>query len=307
MEIRVIRPGSLTTVQDLGRPGQRAMGLSQGGAVDAFALRLANRLVGNAENAPGLEMSMVGAELEFSHAGLVAVTGADMGGVELARPHVVAAGERIKFEAARTGCRAYLAVAGGVDAPKVLGGRGTDLRAGLGGWSGRALRAGDVLPIKTVERSVRGRWRIDPQFLVTNGSPAILRALPGTHAGEFVEDLVALEFTVSPQSDRMGVRLTGSALHRRTKRELISSGVAPGTVQVPPGGDPIVLMADAQTIGGYPRLAHVISVDFSRLAQLRPGDRVRFEPVTLAVARQLHLEREKSLGLLVQGLKSKLQ
>lgn len=307
MEVRVIRPGALTTVQDLGRVGQRAAGLPLGGAVDAHALRLANMLVGNAGNAAGLEMSMTGAELEFSHAALVAVTGADMGGLELARPHLVPAGGRIKFEAAATGCRAYFAIAGGVDVPVVLGGRGTDLRAGLGGFGGRALRTGDVLPVKDVERTVIGRWHIDPQLLPTRVAPVTLRVMPGAQAGEFPDDVAAIEFTVGTRSDRMGVRLAGPPLPRSNATELLSSGVAPGTVQVPPGGEPIILLADAQTIGGYPRFAHVISVDFSLLAQLRPHDRVRFAPVTLSMARQLYLEREKALGLLAQGLKSKVR
>lgn len=308
MEIKIIQPGMLTTVQDLGRPGLRAAGVSLGGAADPWALRLANLLVGNAENTPALEMTLTGAELEFSHEALIAVTGGDFGGIESWRPHVVAAGARLKLGPARTGCRGYLAVHGGVVVPEVLGGRGTDLRLGLGGFAGRALRAGDGLrvPAGSLPR-ISGQWRIDRRLRPAYSPPAVLRVMRGAQLEEFGAEWRDAEYTVSAKSDRMGVRLSGLALRRSTAADLLSMAVAPGTVQVPPDGQPIVLLADAQTIGGYPQLAHVITVDVPLLAQLRPGDAVRFVEVTQAEARRLNLAREQALGMLREGLAQKFR
>lgn len=307
MALKVLSPGMLTTVQDLGRAGQRHLGLPVGGAADAFALHLANLLVGNEPNTAGLEMTLVGAELEFQCDTLVAVTGAEMGGVIMNRPYVVKAGERLKFGATKHGCRTYLAIAGGIDVPVALGGRGTDLRSALGGWQGRALRKDDVLPLRAVTRTVVGNWSIDPKILPIISSEPVLRTVVGTHASEFRGGISRGTFKVTPQSDRMGLRLNGHKLHRINQTELVSSAVSPGTVQVPPDGEPIVLLADAQTIGGYPRIAHVIRADMSLLAQLKPGDTVRFANIKLAEAHRLWREQERTLALVRQGLRDKFR
>lgn len=307
MEIKVIRPGMLTTVQDMGRRGMRRTGLAGGGAMDKFALRLANLIVGNQGNEPGLEMTMTGAELEFSADMLIAVAGADMGGLANAIPTRVAAGERVKFGAAQTGCRTYLAVAGGLQVESVLGGRGTDLRAELGGLEGRALQSGDMLEARAVKRSICGRWSVSPRLLPDYGSSPEVRVLPGEEMEEFDHSLYDREFTISPQSDRMGIRLEGRELLRKTESDLISAAVTPGTVQVPPDGGPIVLMADAQTIGGYPRIAQVVQADLPLLAQLRPGDRVRFTEIDLPEAHRVLMKRERDLNLLREGLKEKIR
>lgn len=308
MEMTVIRPGTLTTVQDLGRRGHRAIGVPSGGAADAWSLRLANLMVGNAENEAVLEMNLSGAELEFSADILVAVVGADMGGgFEPGRPRWVGAGERVRFVAAQSGCRTYLAVAGGFAVLQVIGGKGTDLRAGFGGWHGRALRTDDVLPINPGARKITGRWRVHPELLPAFGNPATIRVLPGAQQDEFAETWTDLEFTVDPRSDRMGVRLQGAGLKRKHDRELRSAAVTPGTVQVPSSGQPIILMADAQTIGGYPVLGHVIAADLPAVAQLPPGARVRFIRATPEEARCSLLKREKALALLAQGLREKIK
>ncbi|MBW7896780.1 MAG: biotin-dependent carboxyltransferase [Opitutaceae bacterium] len=308
MEMTVIRPGALSTVQDMGRRGHRAVGVPSGGAADAWSLRLANLMVGNAENEAALEMNLSGAELEFSAGILVAVAGADMGGgFEPGRPRWVGAGERLRFAAPQSGCRTYLAVAGGFAVPTVLGGKGTDLRAGFGGWHGRALRAGDVLPINACSRKVTGRWRVHPELLPAIPNPATVRMLPGAQQDEFAESWTESEFTVDARSDRMGVRLQGPEMKRKHGRELRSIPVAPGTIQVPPSGRPIVLLADAQTIGGYPVLGHVIAVDLPLVAQLPPGARVRFVRATPEEARRSLLKRERALALLVQGLREKIK
>jgi antagonist of KipI len=310
MEVKVINGGMQTTVQDLGRPGWRASGVPVGGAMDAFALRVANALVGNAEGAAALEFALVGPELEFSEDGIVALGGAEFAGLPTWRPHEVRAGERIKLGPCVRGCRGYLAVAGGIEVAKVLGSRSTFLRGGFGGWEGRALRAGDVLAVGAAAAAAavpaEFHWQIDPRVLPHYSPAATVRVLPGAQAGEFGRSLFEQEFKVSPQSDRMGLRLVGRALARTGAVELLSTAVAPGTVQVPPDGQPVVLMADAGTIGGYPQAAHVITIDLPVIAQLRPGDSVRFAGVTLEEAHRLTIARERALGMLHEGLAEKL-
>lgn len=329
MEMRIIRPGQLTTVQDLGRRGYRAAGVPLSGAMDPLALRIANSLVGNPESAAVLELTLVGPEVEFSADTLIALGGADCGGLPAWKPVAVAAGERVVLGECVRGCRGYLAVAGGIDVPLVLGSRSTYARGGFGGFQGRPLQEGDVLKIAdaSVGAAVRTEnasrtepapqsaahgdlqvttWRIDPRVLPAYGPAATVRVVPGAQAGEFGRALFEAEFRVSPQSDRMGLRLTGRNLERSSAEELLSSAVMPGTVQVPRGGQPIVLMADAQTIGGYPQAAHVIGVDLPVLAQLRTGDTVRFVEVTLEEAHRLALVRDRALAMLREGLAEKV-
>ncbi len=307
MAITVICAGMLTTVQDLGRRGHRAVGVPLGGAMDAMAMRVVNLLVGNAEDAAGLEFTLTGPELAFTADTTIAMGGGDFGAVPSWQPVHVRARERIKFGAARTGCRGYLAVAGGLDVPIVLGGRGTYLRAAIGGVEGRALRDGDVLRAEGHSRQVVGRWHIDERILPRYSDAPTVRVVRGAQAREFDDTLKQAVFKVTPKSDRMGVRLVGPTLIRGDASELVSSTVVPGTVQVPPDGQPIVLMADAQTIGGYPQIAHVISVDLPLVAQLRPGDAVHFREVTLEAAHQLILDRERALALLREGLAQKIR
>jgi biotin-dependent carboxylase-like uncharacterized protein len=303
--IEVIRAGMQLTVQDLGRTGRRAEGVPLSGAADAFALRVANLLVGNPEDAAGLEFALVGPELRFARDAVVALAGAEFEGLSAWRPLEVAAGASLKLGAATRGCRGYLAVSGGIDVAPVLGSRSTYVRGGFGGWAGRELKAHDVVPIGGERRPLRGRWRVAPQLLPAYAGDVQLRVVAGAQAGEFAPAWREASFTVSRQSDRMGIRLEGTALARLGSAELLSSPVAPGTVQVPPDGRPIILLADAQTIGGYPQLAHVATVDLPLVAQLRPGDTVRLREVPLAEARKLLATREHSLALLREGLKDK--
>lgn len=299
------RAGMLTTVQDSGRVGHRRQGVPVSGAADPLALRLANLLVGNVESAAGLEFTLVGPEIEFRTGALVAVGGGDFG-VPCWHPFWVGAGETLRLGPARAGCRGYLAVAGGIAVPPILGSRSTYGRASLGGWGGRALQDGDILPVAQVVRRVVGRWRVDPRILPEYTSDPEVRVMGGTHTHEFQRDWAGESFDVTPQSDRMGLRLGGAALTRVSGGELTSMPVAPGTVQVPPDGHPIVLLADAQTVGGYPQLAHAVSVDLPLLAQLRPGDTVSFNVVPLREAAELWHARERALGMLREGLAQKL-
>jgi antagonist of KipI len=307
MEVRVIRAGMLTTIQDLGRRGHLAEGVPNGGAADPFALRVANLLVGNDEGCPGLEITLAGPELEFAESAWVAVCGARFEDVPAWRPVQVEAGSRLKFGRRTQGCRAYLSISGGFEADQVLGGRGTYLAARIGGFGGRALRDGDVLRSAPSGRQPTGHWSMDERILPSYSPEPTVRVIPGAHSAEFGDALYSGPFRVSPRSDRMGIRLEGPALRRSADGDLISSAVAPGTIQVPPDGNPIVLMADAQTLGGYPRTGHVVGVDLPLLAQLAPGDGLRFTASSVAQAHELSHALERRIALLRQGLAGKMR
>jgi antagonist of KipI len=331
MRISVLKPGLLTTVQDLGRLGYQQTGLVVSGALDAVALRTANLLVGNPESAAGLECTLRGPVLRFEAAALLALTGADLAAtidgqpVPLGRPVAVRAGAVLAFGAPKTGGRAWLAVAGGVAVPLVLGSRATYLRAALGGLAGRALRAGDALPVGEWPATAQclfegimanksadwtaGKWGVAAAPVARPGEPLVVRALPGPEYAQFApasqRAFWAEKFTVTTEADRMGCRLSGPALERNTNTELLSSAVTFGTVQVPAGGQPIVLLADRQTTGGYPRLAQVITADLGRLAQALPGTRLRFQLVELAEAQAQYLAQEQRLRALARAVQLK--
>jgi antagonist of KipI len=311
MEMKIARAGLMTTVQDLGRRGHRASGVPLSGPMDPFALRVANLLAGNPEDAACLEITLAGPELEFSEDARLALCGGDFSGLPSWRPIVVRAGERVRVGECRSGCRACLAIAGGISVPPVLGSRSTYLRGGFGGFEGRALRDGDRLGIGIDPAGPASAGRpvsffVAPSLLPVYSRSPVVRAVRGAQAGEFADGLYSGEFTVTPQSDRMGLRLSGKAIARTSGGELVSAAVAPGTIQVPPDGQPIVLMADAQSIGGYPQAAHAAAVDLPILAQLRPGDSLRFHEVPLDEAQHLLLRRERELAVLREGVRQRL-
>jgi antagonist of KipI len=306
MEIGVKRPGMQTTVQDLGRTGYRADGAPLSGAMDPFALRLANLLVGNAENTAALEFSLLGPELEFFHEALIALTGANFGDLPMWQPLRVPARTVIRLNAAREGCRGYLAIAGGFQVPAIMGSASTFVRGGFGGCEGRALREGDALRAPDIIRHVADHWRVDPHILPSYSSAPQIRVVRGAQASEFGRTFFESSYAVTAQSDRMGFRLKGATLLRHSTAEFRSATVAPGTIQVPADGQPIVLMADAQTIGGYPQIAHVASVDLPLIAQLRPGDTLTVTEISLERAHELALARERAVAMLRHGLAQKL-
>lgn len=298
--IEVIHPGGMTTVQDLGRPGHQACGVSPGGAVDRWSLRAANLLVGNDENAAALEMCASGPVLRFHAKAAVAFVNGE------GRRRRVNAGETLDFSDLGSGVRAYLAVAGGLQIPRMLGSAATDPQAGFGGLGGRALVAGDRLEFGVAARVPGGRdWHVG-RMPAGRDTEIELRFLAGVQAPwfprearrRFREEI----YRVTPQSDRMGTRLFGSALELEAPREMVSQPVACGSVQVPPDGQPIVLMAGRQTIGGYPQIGHVISVDLPKLARAWPGARVRFREVGWEEARELLRREEQDFAWLRTGL-----
>lgn len=312
--IEVLAAGAFTSVQDLGRPGWAAQGVPPGGAADPFALRVLNTLLGNAESAPGLECTLRGPVLRVAEDTVIALGGAAVVGWPSLRRVVVAAGQVIDLSTFSGGARVYVAFAGGLKVPRVLGSAAMLSRSGWPGLAGRILQVGDSLECGSASIDLRrgwaGRaWSVAPTLLPANlpeGALRSLRALDGPQAEWFSagcgEAFFATEFRVSARSDRMGVRLEGSAVRLPAPRELISEGVAFGSVQVPPDGQPIVLLADRPTLGGYPKIAQVITADRGIVAQARPGDRVRFVRVTLAEAHAALRRQEAALVQLRHGV-----
>ncbi|MEY2546690.1 MAG: antagonist of KipI [Verrucomicrobiota bacterium] len=311
MKIDIVRAGLLTTVHDLGRTGYRRFGVSLGGALDPHAMRVANLLVGNDESAAGLEITFGGVRIHFVDERLVAWCGGEFD-VRIPAGHAarMRAGDELAFGQPKCGCRSWLAISGGIDVPVALGSRATDLRAGFGGLEGRALRDGDVVPLGQAGHATTAAdissWSAPPEWTQTAAEEPTLRIVRGSEWEAFEGSahfaLTNTHFDITPDSNRMGTRLEGPQLPRKEDVDLTSEAVAPGTIQVPANGQPIVLLGDCQTIGGYPKIAHVITVDLPRAAQLRPGDRVRFRQVTLAEAHELLREREHDFRCFKTGL-----
>lgn len=316
-EIEILRAGPLTTVQDLGRPNFRREGISPGGALDSHAARIANLLVGNRDDAAVLEITYGPFRACISDERIIAWCGATLGEKEFSpgRPIRISANEELNFAAPARGCRRWLAISGGIDSPLVLGSRATDLRGGFGGLDGRAVRDGDRLPLgESVELAhfseSRASWSAPNEWSQTAPAHPVLRLVVGSEWDAFTRAaraaLAEETYLVHADSDRMGARLTGALLPRKKKTEMISEAVAPGTIQVPDGAQPILLLGDCQTLGGYPKIAHVITVDLPVAAQLRPNDRVRFQIVSLESARELFLSRQNDLERFRAGLQLRL-
>jgi urea carboxylase len=299
--VAIDQAGLLTTIQDEGRWGHQALGVPVSGPMDWWSHHAANILVGNHRSAATLEVTITGPSLTLHAAAAVAVTGASFdlhaGSRSMRSPAVFAldAGETLRFGARITGCRAYVGFRGGLDVPPVLGSRATDLRSGLGGVGGRALRSGDVVPIAsaTSRMPAVGSAIASPEWL---GAPATLRFIPHEDMDDgAVERFSSAEFRVSPQSGRMAYRLEGAlAMEERDLRRL-SRPVAMGTIQLLPGAGPALLMADAQPTGGYPVIGAVIASDLPIAGQLAPGDGVRFTPCTYEDALLAFGDRERAL------------
>ena len=286
--IRVLSPGFQTTVQDLGRFGYAHLGVSASGAADALALRAGNLLVGNAENAPALEMTLVGGSLEFETAAVIALTGSDFHtALPLWTAVEIEPGTVVRCGATRSGARCCLSVRGGIAARRVLGSASAHVLTGLGGGP---LRAGDELAIG--DAAVRNP-RVGKAFSPPPAGPA-LRVVAGPQAEWFSDELYRGAYVVAEESNRMGLRLRGPEIPSPAGH-MLTEGVALGAVQIPPGGQPIILFVEHQTTGGYPKPANVISADFWRLGQLRPRDEVRFELASLDRALELLRDQEEWL------------
>ena len=304
--IRVMAPGLLTTVQDLGREGYGPMGVSRSGAADALSLRLGNRLVGNAERAAGLEMTLLGGAFTFPEGAVIALTGSDFRAtldgetVPLYTTMRVREGQTLRLGSTRSGARSYLCVQGGIQVDAFLGSASTHLLSGLGGFEGRPVRKGDVLQIGPSANPFR-KAAISPKALKQLLPRKVLRATAGPQSDWFSKSstnaFYKSIYRVGEKSDRMGIRLEGQPVPGKREGDMISEGVSNGAVQIPSGGLPIILFVEQQTTGGYPKIANVISADFASLGQLRPRDEIRFEQVGCNTARSLLLEQENLLSL----------
>jgi antagonist of KipI len=320
--IQVQEPGLFTTVQDLGREGFGPLGVSASGAADAISLRLGNRLVGNAEGAAGLEMTLLGGTFVFPEGALLALAGSDFGATldgkpsELSTAFYARPGQALRLGPTRSGARCYLCVRGGIAVKLFLGSASTHVLSGLGGFEGRALRKGDVLNIGPANGLSRKR-RLSPRAGKMVEPRKVLRVTPGPQSDWFDEAprhlFYGSTYRVAEDSNRMGLCLKGAAIPMppdcawqvetgrnacptRGPGGMISEGVALGAVQVPEGGLPIILFVEQQTTGGYPKIANVISSDFHSLGQLRPRDEIRFEPVDWETARALLREQEELMA-----------
>jgi len=303
--IQVQSPGLFTTVQDLGRPGFGPMGLSPSGAADPLSLRLGNRLVGNPDGAAALEMTLVGGTFLFSEGGIVALTGSDFAAnvgdqsVPVWKATKIIPGQILRIGPTRSGARSCLCIRGGVEVDSLLGSASTHVLSGLGGFEGRALRKGDILKIGVASNSFRER-RVSPQLLQHVAPRKTLRVTPGPQSdwfpGSSQQQFYSATYRVSEDSNRMGLRLEGTAIPPHGKGQMITEGVSLGAIQISDSGQPIILFVEQQTTGGYPKIANIISADLPSVGQLRPRDEIRFEKVDWETARTLFREQEEMIA-----------
>lgn len=297
MSVKIIIPGALSTVQDAGRFGYQNAGITTSGAMDQMSYKNANKLVGNEAGEAVIEAVLFGGTMEFTEDTVIAITGADMepkvddNPIDMNRAIFIRSGQTLTLGSVRRGCRTYIAFAGGIDVPVVMGSRSTNLKCMIGGFEGRALKAGDELktgiPGRTYEeiknRSVNG---------LVYSETILLRVIEGPQQDYFTEQGIQTfyseEYTVSDKSDRMGYRMDGPQIESKNGTDIISDGIALGSVQIPADGKPIVLLADRQTTGGYAKIATVCSFDIPRLVQGKPGDKVRFKKITINEANEIN-------------------
>jgi len=298
----ILTPGAYTTVQDYGRYGYQQVGIPVSGALDSFAFRVANMLIGNSVNCAVLEITVMGPRIEILSEVDIAITGAEMGmtlndrPIECWRSFRVKPGDIIGVNQVKSGCRAYLAVTGGIDVPEVMGSRSTYVGGNIGGYYGRSLKQGDI--IKRGKGLLLNQERyLSPAVIPQYSSNIVIRAVPGPQDDFFDEGLKTLyksEFMVTAKADRMGYRLQGTVIKHKKEmpKSIISEPSVPGGVQIPADGQPIILLIE-QTVGGYTKIATVISTDLCRIAQATPGDTIHFEQVTLETAHSLYRERQR--------------
>lgn len=308
MSLKVVEPGLLATIQDLGRFGTQKYGIIVSGAMDTISLRIANLLIGNNEKEAGIEVTYYKTSFVFEQDHIIAITGGNLQPTidnvyaPMWRPLLIKKGSTLKFNRAISGCRAYLAIAGGVSVPEELGSKSTYTRAGIGGYKGRALQKDDTLKIGCLSRtnqlffkqlksaSPNVSWHVDYSTLFTFQKKEKIRVLKGNEFEHFNKEtqqaFMTKTFTLTTQADRMGYKFEGPTLERTDSSEVLSAGVTYGTIQVPSNGQPIILMADRQTTGGYPKIGQVISADLPKLAQLQPTNKVNFESISIDQAEE---------------------
>ncbi len=304
--IIVESPGFLSTVQDGGRYGYQRYGIPPSGAMDEFAFQVGNILVGNERNAAGIEITLAGFSVKFDGDFEIAVTGADLNAtvngkkIETWRSTYVKRGDILKFERVNKNIRAYLCVNGGIDVPRIFGSRSTYMRMNMGGFQGRKLQKGDILPVGSPSSLSTSSMKVNDSILSLVYSPRNIRVIPGPENKLFSKKDLDLFFSslysITNQSDRMGYKLKGPSLNsKRISHDIISNGIVKGAIQVPSNGQPIIMMAEHQTIGGYAKIATVISADISLLSHMKPADKIYFEKITLEEAHQLYCQIQNIL------------
>ncbi len=316
--IRVMNPGMYTTVQDLGRTGYQQYGMPISGSMDHFAHRVANLLVGNAQNEAVLEMTIMGGTYSFEEDVFVAITGADMNPklngkrqIGMWRSVYLKKGDQITFGAAKEGCRSYLAAAGGFDVPLVMGSKSTYARGKLGGLNGRQINKADLLSINQSGKSQEdliGRF-VHARNIPVYEKEVVLRVVLGPQEDLFtrkgIADFFSSAYGVSKDFDRMGYRLEGKVIEHDSSADIISDGIVKGAVQVPGHGNPIIMLADCQTTGGYTKIAHVITTDLWKVAQLKTGDSIRFKAVDVSEAHEILKMQEQTIIEIIEGFHCK--
>ncbi|MGP4060775.1 biotin-dependent carboxyltransferase family protein [Halobacillus sp. H74] len=329
--IRILKSGLLTSIQDLGRYGYQKHGIIASGVMDSVAHRIANFLVNNASNTPTLEITLMGPVIEFQEDTLISICGGELSPmidgehVNMWKLIYVRKGSELRFGQPKQGFRAYLAIAGGFDVPRVMNSASTYMRAAVGGFQGRMLEKGDEIPVypdtdlsgifQSLSSKIRkdsfieAPWFVAPEITSYTKTNEPIRIMRGREFELFDDasqnNFMKNTFKIDPKSDRMGYRLKGTTLSLKEKKEIVSEAVTFGTVQVPPEGNPIILLADRQTTGGYPKIGQVASVDLPRIAQMKPGENMTFRHISHAEAQHLYLKRENQLRQLKRGIHSK--
>ncbi|MCA0988532.1 biotin-dependent carboxyltransferase family protein [Guptibacillus algicola] len=304
---KVKKPGLLTTIQDHGRVGYQQYGIVVAGAMDSFSMNISNFLVGNKGDEAVLEVTVMGPKLEVLGDAIIAICGGNLSptvngkNVPMWKSFEVNAGDRLEFGQPVEGARSYISVAGGFDIPIVMGSKSTYLKAGIGGFEGRALERGDVLKSARNAKGKRGR-ALHYDEVPTYEKEITIRVVMGPHLHAFtdeaVETFLSSTYEVTPKSDRMGYRVTGPTLEHETSADIISEAIPLGGIQVPANGEPIILMSDRQTTGGYTRIATVISNDISSLAQAMPGCKIRFQEVSVEEAQEIYERNDRFIRTL---------
>ena len=314
MSITVLNPGLLTTVQDQGRIGYQQFGVSVSGVMDPRSAALANILVGNDEKEAVLECTMMGPHLQFNQANCIAITGGDLMPTLDGKPIPnytavkVEAGQVLKFTMPKTGCRAFIAFAGGLDIPEVMGSRSTYMKAKIGGVEGRKLAKDDVIGFRAPKAELKNmNFRSMASEFVPRKEYTV-RVVLGPQDDYFtdagIQTFLSQVYSVTAEFDHMGCRLEGAVIEHKDGGDIISDGIAFGAIQVPSSGQPIIMLGDRQTTGGYTKIANVISADFRILAQLKQGDKVRFEKVSVKAAQDALLTQRAALKTIRNALEA---
>ncbi len=309
--LRVHNPGLLTTIQDAGRMGYGQYGIPAGGAMDILSLQLANILAGNVRYEAAMEITFMGPKIEFDSNLIISITGGDISPrinnkkIEMYNTIYVNKGDSLSFGHLKNGCRSYLAVSGGFNVESIMESKSTYLRGKIGGYKGRKLKMGDIIPID-IDKSQKylGIRKIPEDLMPVFNSQYTARVIIGPEDERFTQEgidtFLSSEYILTNQCDRMGYRLSGAKIEHKAGADIISGGITFGAIQIPGHGEPIIMMADRQTTGGYTKIANVISVDLPYLAQLKTGDRIKFEKISIDDAQQLLKEREIGLTRVIE-------